>query len=276
MCDRVTASSAVRRGDGNRRYHDAGTGLTATIATLARGASSNQVSMTKERHALRLPVPWRKLIGSSPPRARTRLWVADLSYLRCWEGLVFFAFVIDAFSRRVVGWQLSTNMRTTLVLDALRMVLGQRGPGADVALVHHSDRGVQGGFNRSLQRLLEGGCDGSDGAGVGACGAAGDGFAGAAADWSVGASSAVVGGDRPWRVERGRGGAGRSVGSGRRPVVSRGLRYAVGHAGPASGRYLSLAERERDRGPARGWGWRAGDLASAGSCAVDDLAGAAA
>ena len=72
-----------------------------------------------------------------------RLWVADLSYLRCWEGLVFFAFVIDAFSRMVVGWQLAANMRTTLVLDALRMALGQRAPGADVALVHHSDRGSQ-------------------------------------------------------------------------------------------------------------------------------------
>jgi transposase InsO family protein len=71
------------------------------------------------------------------------LWVADLSYLRCWEGLVFFAFVLDAYSRRVVGWQLAGHMRTTLVLDALRMALGQRRPGADVALVHHSDRGSQ-------------------------------------------------------------------------------------------------------------------------------------
>ncbi len=71
------------------------------------------------------------------------LWVADLSYLRCWEGLVFFAFVLDAYSRKVVGWQLAAHMRTTLVLDALRMALWQRGPGADVALVHHSDRGSQ-------------------------------------------------------------------------------------------------------------------------------------
>jgi putative transposase len=58
-------------------------------------------------------------------------------------GLVFFAFVIDAFSRKVVGWQLAPHMRTTLVLDALRMALGTRAPGADVALVHHSDRGSQ-------------------------------------------------------------------------------------------------------------------------------------
>jgi putative transposase len=71
------------------------------------------------------------------------LWVADLSYLRCWEGIVFFAFVIDAYSRAIVGWQLASHMRTTLVLDALRMALHRRRAGADVELVHHSDRGSQ-------------------------------------------------------------------------------------------------------------------------------------
>ena len=86
--------------------------------------------------------------------APNELWVADLSYLRCWEGLMFFSFVIDAHSRKVVGWQLATNMRTTLVLDALRMALHLRGPGADVALVHHSDRGSQGGLNRSSQQCV--------------------------------------------------------------------------------------------------------------------------
>ena len=75
--------------------------------------------------------------------APDRLWVADFTYLRCHEGLVFFAFVIDVFSRRVVGWQLASHMRTDLVLDALRMALSQRRPGADVELVHHSDAGSQ-------------------------------------------------------------------------------------------------------------------------------------
>jgi putative transposase len=75
--------------------------------------------------------------------APNRLWVADLTYLRCWEGVVFFAFILDAHSRRVVGWQFASHMRTTLVLDALRMALAQRGAGADVELVHHSDRGSQ-------------------------------------------------------------------------------------------------------------------------------------
>jgi putative transposase len=71
------------------------------------------------------------------------LWLADFTYLRCWEGLVFFSFVIDAFSRRVVGWQFASHMRTDLVLDALRMALTRRQAGADVQLIHHSDAGTQ-------------------------------------------------------------------------------------------------------------------------------------
>jgi len=63
--------------------------------------------------------------------------------MRCWEGPVFFAFVIDVYSRMVVGWQFAEHMRTDLVLDALRMALHLRGPGADVELVHHSDAGSQ-------------------------------------------------------------------------------------------------------------------------------------
>ena len=56
------------------------------------------------------------------------LWVADISSLRCWEGLVFFAFVLDAYSRMIVGWQLAVHMRTDLVLDALRMALHRAAP----------------------------------------------------------------------------------------------------------------------------------------------------
>ena len=71
------------------------------------------------------------------------LWVADFSYLRCWEGVVFFSFVIDVFSRKVVGWQFAAHMRTTLVLDALRMALSTRERVHEVRLVRHSDRGSQ-------------------------------------------------------------------------------------------------------------------------------------
>jgi putative transposase len=76
-------------------------------------------------------------------QAPDRLWVGDFTYLRCWEGKLYFSFVIDVFSRRIVGWQLASHMRTDLVLDALRMALGIRAPGADFTLVTHSDAGSQ-------------------------------------------------------------------------------------------------------------------------------------
>jgi len=76
-------------------------------------------------------------------RRPNALWVADFTNLRCWDGLVFFSFVLDAFSRKVVGWQLASHMRTDLVFDALRMALMRRPPGADLELVHHSDAGSQ-------------------------------------------------------------------------------------------------------------------------------------
>jgi hypothetical protein len=152
------------------------------------------------------------------------LWLADFTYLRCWEGVVFFSFVIDAFSRRIVGWQFAGHMRTDLVLDALRMALSRREQGADVQLIHHSDAGSQGGFNRSSQRSVRRGCDGSEGAGVGVGGSAGDAVAGASAGWSSRASPAVLGRDR-WRgLERGGGGRGGCLGAGRCPVVSGGWR----------------------------------------------------
>jgi putative transposase len=75
--------------------------------------------------------------------APDRLWVGDFTYLRTWEGRLYFAFLIDAFSRMIIGWQLASHMRTDLVLDALRMALGTRQPGADVDLVQHTDNGSQ-------------------------------------------------------------------------------------------------------------------------------------
>jgi putative transposase len=82
------------------------------------------------------------------------LWVADFTYVRCYEGMVFFSFVIDVFSRRIVGWQFAGHMRTDLVLDALRMALTRRQAGADVDLIHHSDAGSQPGLNRSSQQCV--------------------------------------------------------------------------------------------------------------------------
>jgi len=125
--------------------------------------------------------------------APNRLWVADLSYLRCWEGLVFFAFVLDAFSRRVVGWQLAANMRTTLVLDALRMGLGQRAPGADVALVHHSDRGSQYTSIDYTQTLDDHGV-------LASVGSVGDAYDNAMAESFVDSFKCELIADRVWRA----------------------------------------------------------------------------
>jgi transposase InsO family protein len=95
---------------------------------------------TPDPHAGRRPDLVERDFTASRP---DELYVADLTYLRCWEGLVFLAFVIDVHSRRVVGWQLASHMRASLVCDALRMAVSTRPRGADVALVHHSDRGSQ-------------------------------------------------------------------------------------------------------------------------------------
>jgi putative transposase len=75
--------------------------------------------------------------------APNRLWVGDFTYLRCWEGKAFFSFIIDVYSRMIVGWQFAAHMRTSLVLDALRMALGLRAPGADFQLIAHTDAGSQ-------------------------------------------------------------------------------------------------------------------------------------
>lgn len=91
--------------------------------------------------------------------APDRLWVADITYCRTFAGWVYAAFVIDVFSRRVVGWQLSTSLRTDLALDALEMGLWTRShDGHDTSgVVHHSDKGVQYVAVRYTQRLAEAG-----------------------------------------------------------------------------------------------------------------------
>jgi putative transposase len=121
------------------------------------------------------------------------LWVADITYLRCWEGVVFFAFILDAYSRRIVGWQLAGHMRTTLVLDALRMALHQRGPGADVELVHHSDRGSQYTSIDYTQTLADHGV-------LASVGSVGDAYDNALAESFVDSFKTELICDRVWRT----------------------------------------------------------------------------
>lgn len=101
-------------------------------------------------------VPAPDLVGRDfAPKDRNRLWVADISYLPTWEGFDYLAFVLDAYSRRCVGWAMASHLRAELVTDALNMALGRRDPAA--GLIHHSDRGSQYNSVAFGQRLAEAG-----------------------------------------------------------------------------------------------------------------------
>ena len=129
------------------------------------------------------------------------LWVSDFTYVATWQGFVYVAFVIDVFARRIVGWRVSRSAQTGFVLDALEQALHDRRPVRRDGFVHHSDRGVQGGFKRSSQHPEEGGCDEQSKAALGSV------WAGAivvtrpaACGWTRRAST-VLGRDRGRHVE---------------------------------------------------------------------------
>lgn len=86
----------------------------------------------------------RQFVADAP----NQLWVADITYIPTWAGFLFLAVVLDAFSRKIVGWAMAEHLRTELVLAALNMALGQRRPRE---VVHHSDHGTQLELNRSSQ-----------------------------------------------------------------------------------------------------------------------------
>ena len=83
-----------------------------------------------------------------------QLWVSDFTYVSTWQGFVYVAFVVDVFSRFIVGWRVSRSMTTDFVLDALEQALYARRPERN-ALIHHSDRGSQYVSLRYSERLAE-------------------------------------------------------------------------------------------------------------------------
>jgi transposase InsO family protein len=122
-----------------------------------------------------------------------QLWVSDLTYVATWRGFVYVAFVIDAFSRRIVGWRVSSSMRSDLALDALEQAICEREEARDVRRVHHSDRGVQYLSIRYTERLAEAGIEPS-------VGSKGDSYDNALAESVIGLFKAEVIRRRgPWR-----------------------------------------------------------------------------
>lgn len=148
-----------------------------------------KVTTTPDLKAQRPPDLVERDFRASRPN---QLWVADLTYVATWSGFVYVAFVIDAFSRAIVGWRVSSSLRSDLALDALEQALHAR-PGTD-GLVHHSDRGGQYLSIRYTERLAEAGIERS-------VGSVGDSYDNALAESVIGLfKTEVIRRRGPWRT----------------------------------------------------------------------------
>jgi putative transposase len=129
----------------------------------------------------------RRFVASRPDE----LWVADFTFVATWSGFVYVAFVIDVFSRRIVGWRVSRSMHTELVLDALEQALHARE--VQKGLIHHSDHGSQYLSIRYTDRLAENGVEAS-------VGSVGDSYDNALAETMIGLfKTEVIYARGPWR-----------------------------------------------------------------------------
>ena len=166
-----------------------------TVARLMRDAGlrgvvrGRHVSTTISDAAAEVP---RDLVERAFRAERpNQLWVADFTYVATWRGMVYVAFVIDVFSRRIVGWRASASMRTDLALDALEQAVYDRE--TDSALVHHSDRGSQYLSIRYTERLAAAGIEAS-------VGSRGDAYDNALAESVIGLyKTEVIRHAGPWR-----------------------------------------------------------------------------
>jgi putative transposase len=131
------------------------------------------------------------------PARPDRLWVADFTYCPTWAGMVYVAFVIDAYSRRILGWRAATTMRTSLVLDALEQALWTRrhdGRGSLTGLIHHTDAGSQYTSIAFTERLSAAGVSGS-------VGTVGDAYDNALAESVIGLfKTELIKPGGPWRT----------------------------------------------------------------------------
>jgi transposase InsO family protein len=121
------------------------------------------------------------------------LWVSDLTYIATWRGFVYAAFVIDAYSRRIVGWRVSSSLRSDLALDALEQAICERQDESTERTIHHSDRGSQYLSIRYTERLAAAGIEPS-------VGSRGDSYDNALAESVIGLfKTEVIRKRGPWR-----------------------------------------------------------------------------
>jgi putative transposase len=171
----------------------------------ARYGSKRKTTLADDTHVRYPDLVDRRFYAPSP----NRLWVADFTYVSTWMGFVYVAFVIDAYSRRILGWRAARSMTTDQVLDAIEhafFIRAQNGPTSLHGLIAHSDAGSQGGFNWSSQHpdSVEV-CDGWVGASTGGSAVSGaDSVAGAAHGGLAARSDPVLGGHCGGGDDRGR------------------------------------------------------------------------
>lgn len=121
-----------------------------------RGAIRGKVVRTTVSDG-KAPCPLDRVNRQFRVKRSNQLWVSDFTYVSTWQGWLYVAFVIDVFARRIVGWRVSSSMRTDFVLDALEQALYARQPKRDGSLICHSDRGSQYVSIRYSERLAEAG-----------------------------------------------------------------------------------------------------------------------
>jgi putative transposase len=119
------------------------------ISGVRRGRQFKVTTISDEHQLRPSDLVDRQFVASAP----NRLWVADLTYVKTHSGWTYVAFVIDVFSRSIVGWQASTSLRSDLAIDALEMAIHSRSHRDLSQVVHHSDRGVQYLSIRYSERL---------------------------------------------------------------------------------------------------------------------------
>ena len=137
------------------------------------------------------PCPLDKVNRKFQAERPNQLWISDFTYVSSWQGMVYVAFVIDVFSRRIVGWRVSTSMTTRFVLDALNQAIATRLPNQN--LIHHSDRGSQYLSITYSERLIEAKIEAS-------VGSVGDSYDNAMAETIIGLfKTEVIKHKAPWK-----------------------------------------------------------------------------
>ncbi len=173
---------------------------------VGRGRVERLMSRNGIVGAKRRGKPWRTTVAGAEPVSTPDLlarnftasrpnerWCADFTYLRCWTGVVFLSFVIDVYSRMIVGWQLAGHMRESLVEDALQMAVAIRRIDPQQVLIHHSDHGSQYTSQDFTDALREHGIHAS-------LGSVGDAYDNALAESFVDSFKTELIADRVWRT----------------------------------------------------------------------------